>query len=45
MIRLNMTFNKEEDAMINALKKDTGIKQTTELLRYLITKQIKEDRK
>jgi hypothetical protein len=36
MSRLNMDFDKEEDRSIDALKREYGIKQTTELMRFLI---------
>lgn len=42
MGRLNMDFDKDEDSRIEALKKEYGIKQTTELIRFLITARYKE---
>lgn len=36
-----MDFDEEEDKMIAILKKDTGLKQTTELMRYLIRLEVK----
>lgn len=39
MGRLNMDFNLEEDERISALKREYGIKQTTELVRFLITNE------
>ena len=37
-----MTFDEDEDMMIVYLKKDTGIKQTTELMRYIIKLESKK---
>jgi len=42
MSRLNMEFDDNEDMMIAYLKKETGIKQTTELIRYIIKLKSKE---
>lgn len=42
MSRLNMDFDNEEDQSIVALKKEYGIKQTTELMRFLIRQTYKE---
>ena len=42
MGRVNMDFDNEEDQSIDALKKEYGIKQTTELLRFLIRTRYKE---
>lgn len=45
MSRLNMDFDEEEDRTIAALKKEYGLKQTTELMRFLLRKQLKESLK
>jgi hypothetical protein len=37
-----MDFDSEEDQSIFALKKEYGIKQTTELMRFLIRQNFKE---
>jgi hypothetical protein len=37
-----MDFDSEEDKRIDALKQEYGIKQTTELIRFLITSQYRE---
>lgn len=42
MSRLNMDFDDEEDESIFTLKKEYGIKQTTELMRFLIRQNYKE---
>jgi hypothetical protein len=42
MSRLNMDFDDEEDQSISTLKKEYGIKQTTELMRFLIRQTYKE---
>ena len=39
MSRLNMTFTESEDSMIELLKEETGIRQTTELVRYCLTQE------
>jgi len=41
MSRLNMDFDNEEDKSIDALKREYGIKQTTELMRFIIKHQSK----
>jgi hypothetical protein len=42
MSRLNMDFDDDEDKTISTLKKEYGIKQTTELMRFLIRQTFKE---
>jgi hypothetical protein len=42
MSRLNMDFDKDEDETIAALKKEYGMKQTTELMRFLLRHTYKE---
>jgi hypothetical protein len=39
MSRLNMEFEKEEEKKIDTLKRKYGIKQTTELIRFIISMQ------
>lgn len=42
MSRLNMDFNETEDNKIEELKDHYGLSQTTELIRLLITKEVRE---
>jgi len=42
MTNLKLVFDEEEDRKIEYLKKELGIKATTELVRWLITSKYKE---
>jgi hypothetical protein len=42
MGRVSMDFDAQEDERIAALKQEYGIKQTTELIRFLITHEFRE---
>jgi hypothetical protein len=37
-----MDFDEDEDKTINALKKEYGIKQTTELMRFILKRELKK---
>jgi hypothetical protein len=39
-----MDFDEKEDKIIQALKEEYGIKQTTELIRFLVKNQYKQIR-
>ncbi|MGI0013731.1 MAG: hypothetical protein ACREBU_09865 [Nitrososphaera sp.] len=39
MSRLNMDLNKDDDNKLDALKREFGIRQTSELIRFLISYQ------
>ena len=41
MSRLNMDFHEKEDKIIQALNEEYGIKQTTELIRFIVKDQYK----
>jgi hypothetical protein len=45
MGKLSVEFDSEELEKIEDLKSDYGIKQTTELIRFLLTKEWKELKK
>jgi len=42
MSRLNMDFDEREDKRISSLKDEYGIRQTTELIRFLISHNYRE---
>jgi len=42
MTSLKLVFDTEEDLKIDALKKEYGVKQTTELIRFLLTSKYRE---
>jgi len=42
MTSLKLVFDIDEDQKIDELKKEYGVKQTTELIRLLITQRYKE---
>jgi hypothetical protein len=44
MSRINMTFSEKEDIIIDSLKQEYGIQQTTELIRFLLTHVVSEYR-
>jgi hypothetical protein len=42
MTSLKLVFDTDEDLKLDALKKEYGVKQTTELIRLLLTLKYKE---